>query len=544
MTDSSKDHTTKLRELESHLPSILENPQRNFSQAASLHDAHGQHLQHDMEMFEDGGDDQEAQASTPDDQRKLDSRRLLSALRTHMTTNQRRQQRSTETRTVSKSTQQSWQSSGRSATPMEHHGEAEQEPVVMEASIRDFATPDFPFVAASAEDSELEDDNIPSPRARENMMSPSIYSFRPGVAEKHPQDSSISLPDRALSPEGVAYVTESHQVSKWSLAGNASPTKPAISTSGEWRSWAAEEFADLEPGATETDLVIKHRANPFSKRAERRASMDAAKVMDSALKQLDLNLEQNLPLARPKLLDTKSDSMNDRFPMLPIAKKNKKSSPSSSRKTSSSKASTAKVIDGESSVVSQSSTGNLKADNAPITRKPSNLALHVMSSSEMDAPAIPPRPQMRTREQSTREQRRAARLPSKAPTMKEQPSLAHLLAEERSREVAPQQAAELINPLDDKFLSRFQRGPYAQENSSLPSKASSVDSADLLSRRKGTGVGGLVKGGMLGGGGDENARLSPTKGQIMVDEFLGKRGSRGWREVEESAGHGSSPRFL
>jgi len=66
-----------------------------------------------------------------------------------------------------------------------------------------------------------------------------------------------------------------------------------------------------------------------------------------------------------------------------------------------------------------------------------------------------------------------------------------------------------------------------------------------LSRRKGTGIGGLVKGMKLGGG-DENTRPSPTKGQVMVDDFLGKRLSRGWREIGEGreVGQVSSPRFL
>jgi len=353
------------------------------------------------------------------------------------------------------------------------------------------------------------------------------------------------LPTRTATSPGTAYVTEAHQVSKWSLVGNTgnpSSTMPLITTSGEWRSWAADELADLDAAVSGPVSTIKHkRSGIISDIAQGRASTRAASSNTRIVSSVVTRDEEEIPLRRPKLLGTQSDSMNDRFPMLPLSQKPKRPSPASSRETSSTKASFHRETE-SSPLAEQTSTDALKVDHAPIARKRSNLALHVMATSDMDSPIIPPRSPERTREE-----RKARGKSRRKAQLQEQPSLALLLAEEHSREASRPQPHQTPTSsiLEEGWLARLQRGPYAQDNSSSPGKTSSVDSLDLLSRRKGTGIGGLMKGMKLGG--DENARPSPTKGQVMVDDFLGKRLSRGWREIgdEREAGQvGSSPRFL
>jgi len=547
MSDSSKDHTTRLRELEPALPSILESPSRNVSQAASLHS--GRTMRSSHEMFPDvlpELDEEDDLAAAVEGQPKLDSKNLLSALRTHMAVDRRRQQRSSGDRTASKSTQRTWNSSDRvpSGGPQNEAVRAGED-VEMLASIRDFAVPECAYEAANCDDAA---NQPPSPIARDTMISPSIYSVRSGVrgGMKSPLDSAISLPTRTATPPGTAYVTEAHQVSKWSLVGNtgnASSTTPVISTSGEWRSWAADELADLEAAVSGPMTTIKHkRSGIISDIAQGRDSARAASSSTRVVSSVVTRDEEEIPLRRPKLLGTQSDSMNDRFPMLPLSQKPKRPSPASSRKTSSTKASFQREPRSSPPAEDRSSTDALEVDHAPIARKRSNLALHVMATSDMDTPAIPPRSPERTREE-----RKARGKSRRKAQLQEQPSLALLLAEEHSREASrPQpQPTPSSSILEEGWLARLQRGPYAQDTSSSPGKTSSVDSLDLLSRRKGTGIGGLMKGMKLGG--DENARPSPTKGQVMMDDFLGKRLSRGWREIGDERGSGqvgSSPRFL
>ena len=545
MSDSSRDHTTRPRELEPALPSILESPWRNTSHA-SLHGRNTLRSSH--ETFPDvlpEQDEEEDLASAVEGQPKLDSRNLLSALRTHMAVDRRLQQRSSDNRNVSKSTQRTWNSSGRVPSgDQQHQAISAEEDVEMLATIRDFAVPDCAYEAANCEDAA---EQPPSPMARGTMISPSVYSIRSGIKEKlrSPKDSVISLPDRAATPPGTAYVTEAHQVSKWSLVGNTgntASTTPIISTSGEWRSWAADELADLEAAVTGPATSMKHkRCGLIANSAERRAAAQAVSSDSRIVSSVNTRNEDEIPLRRPKLLGTRSDSMNDRFPMLPLSQKPKRPSPASSRKTSSTKASAQRETESSPPAETRSSTDALKVDHATIARKRSNLALHVMATSDMDSPTIPTRSPARTREE------RKARKPKRQAQLHEQPSLALLLAEEHSREASRPQPdrTPTSSILDEGWLARLQRGPYAQDYPSSPGKQSSVDSLDLLSRRKGTGIGGLVKGMKLGGG-DENTRPSPTKGQVMVDDFLGKRLSRGWREIGEGreVGQVSSPRFL
>ena len=525
MSDSSRDHTTRLRDLEPALPSILESSLRNVSQVASLHDGHTLRSSH--EMFPDvlpELDEEDDLAAAVEGQPKLDSKNLLSALRTHMAVDRRRQQRSSGDRTASKSTQRTWNSSDRVPSgDRQNEGLGAGEDVEMLASIRDFAVPDCAYETANYDDAA---DQPPSPIARDTMISPSIYSVRSGVQEKlkSPLDSAISLPARTVTPPGTAYVTEAHQVSKWSLVGNTGNTSsvtPVISTPGEWRSWAADELADPEAAVAGPATTIKHkRSGLISDGAQGRASTRAASSSTRVVSSVVMRDEEELPLRRPKLLGTQSDSMNDRFPMLPLSQKPKRPSPASSRKTSSTKASFRRDTDSSPPPEAQSSTDALKVDHTPITRKRSNLALHVMATSDMDLPTMPTRSPERTREE-----RKARRQPKsrRQGQLQEQPSLALLLAEEHSREAARPQPhlTPTSSILEEGWLARLQRGPYAQDPSSSPGKNSSVDSLDLLSRRKGTGIGGLVKGMKLGG--DENTRPSPTKGQVMVDDFLGKR---------------------
>lgn len=533
MTDSSKDYTTKLRDIDPQLPSIQESPQRTVSQSGSLYPKLG------SDVYDYAPQAAEFQAPKPratdDSPNRIDSKRLLSALRTHISGPQVRSQRSSDMRNASGSTNMTWQSSD--MTPMRNFNIAapqQEERFEMSANIRDFSTPEFPFDMSYMPSHEHE---IHDPHYR--MMSPSVYSFRPGVGEKQPQDSVISLPRRSPSP-GVAIISESHQVSKWSLDAQPSPSKPPT-TSGEWRSWAADELADLEDAASEPVVEPKHKSNnPFARMAERRAS---AKLTESATPSSpilpgELHLDQlAAPPVRPRLLGTSSDSMNERFPMLPTTKK-AGPSPASSRKTSLSKSSAYDMDkDGESSLKAHSSPINPRVDHA-LPKKRSNLALHVMSSDDVkDLGTV-----IRSRNADKRKAARQAKLDSKSkadPKLKEQPSLALLLAEERSREAEPpQRLARLPAPLDDKFLLRIRKGPYGSSSPEKPN--SSVESLDLLARKKGTGVGGLKQGMKLGG--DENVRMSPTKGQKMVDDFLGKRFREYGEDVDE--GHGSSPRFL
>lgn len=535
MTNSSKDYTTKLHEVELQLPSIQESPRREVSQSGSTYPK----LEHDTYDYAHQNLDlavpqQRALDASPS---KIDSKRLLSALRTQISGSQVRPRRSSDMRNASGSTNMSWQSAD--MTPIRNTktpvAQAEDR-IEMSASIRDFSTSEFPFDMAymPVHDQQAATENQDP---HYGMMSPSIYSFRAGVAEKQLQDSVLTLPQRSPSP-GIAVISESHQVSKWSLKGQPSPSK-SPNTSGEWRSWAADELADLGDAVSGWIIEPKHKPrNPFARMAERRASGKLTEAATSSSREnaAELSALPSPPL-RPKLLGTSSDSMNDRFPMLPTGKK-ARPSPASSRKTSVSKSSAYDLDkDGESSLRQHSSSVNLRADHA-LPKKRSNLALHVMSTDDVND--SPPAPRSRIADK-----RRAARQPRKDTVLNEQPSLAHLVAKERSRGAeSPRRQARLPTPLDDNFLLRIRKGPYAAQSSSSPEKAdSSVESLDLLSRKKGTGVGGARQGVKTT---DENSRPSPTRGQMMVDDFLGNRKSKRWTEIEEDVdeGHGSSPRFV
>jgi len=221
MTDSSKDYTTRLRDIDPHLPSIQEIPQRTVSQSGSLYPKLGYDVCDYAPRTADLAVPQPK--ATNDSPSKIDSKRLLSALRTHISGPRVRPQRSSDMRNASGSTNMTWQSSD--MTPMRNNNAAPQqeERIEMSANIRDFSTPEFPFDMAYMPSHEQQTIENHDPHYR--MMSPSVYSFRPGVAEKKPQDSAISLPRRSPSP-GVAIISESHQ---------PAPSKLPI-TSGKWRS--------------------------------------------------------------------------------------------------------------------------------------------------------------------------------------------------------------------------------------------------------------------------------------------------------------------
>lgn len=97
------------------------------------------------------------------------------------------------------------------------------------------------------------------PNAREDVISPSVYSEKHRAEEISPRSSSPHVPS---TPPGMATVTTSEAVTRWSLDGKRRTHKQ--STSDEWRLWAADEFSGLDGRAS---FSIPEFSAPISRHA-------------------------------------------------------------------------------------------------------------------------------------------------------------------------------------------------------------------------------------------------------------------------------------
>ncbi|KAJ9645836.1 hypothetical protein H2199_002878 [Coniosporium tulheliwenetii] len=150
-----------------------------------------------------------------------------------------------------------------------------------------------------------------------NIVSPSVYSRNTDGQSPCSNDSAISLVCGENDGTGTAVIITSHPVKSYALGSSRAPTRvQSGKSSKEWKAWLSKEVSELEI-ETQEDITI----NDFNDMSGRSSSRQDECVATKGTKSTPPSSKD---AQRPPLGERPSSVMNDRFPMLPTKPKAKR----------------------------------------------------------------------------------------------------------------------------------------------------------------------------------------------------------------------------